>query len=138
MYILYTMVHHDSHRKLNCISRGLSDENHLSDNVDIFMSIIYMFLQIAPLNTSIITVRTFERLFSSVNSNMFPQFVSCHESLVTVLTYKWFITSVSLHMNSQSSGGFEALGTNRTYKVKFSRMNFLSYVFKYKFGENFL
>ena len=117
-------VHFESHRTLN-ILRSLSDWNRLSVSVNIFMSIIYMLPQIAPLNASIITVRAFVRFFSGMNSNMFPQCVKLSEFLVTELACKWFITSMHLHMNSQSSCRFEAFGTNSTYVVEFSGMNFL-------------
>ena len=124
-----TLYTHDGHRTLN-IPRGLSDLNQLFGNVDIFMSIIYMFLQIAPLNTSIITVRAFVRFFTSMNSNMFPQCGKVPEFLVTELTCKWFVTSVHLHMTSESSSRFEGFGTNSTHEVEFSYVNFLLYVFK--------
>ena len=124
-----TLYTHDGHRTLN-IPRGLSDLNQLFGNVDIFMSIIYMFLQIAPLNTSIITMRALVRFFTSMNSNMFPQCGKVPEFLVTELTCKWFVTSVHLHMTSESSSRFEGFGTNSAYEVEFSYVNFLLSVFK--------
>ena len=118
-------IHFVRHRTLN-ILRSLSEWNRLSGSFNIFMSIIYMFPQIAPLNASIVTVRAFVRFFARMNSNMFPQCVKLSEFLFTELAWKWFITSVHLHMNSQSSCRFEAFGTLSTYEVKFSRVNFLS------------
>ena len=118
------------HRTLN-IPRSLSYWNRLSGSVNIFMSVMYMFPQIAPLNASIIAVRAFKRFFSSMNSSMFPQFIELPESLLTKLTCKWSIISVNLHMNSQSPRGNKSLGTNRTDVVEFRAMNFLLYIFKY-------
>ena len=124
-YLSLLLNEHFVCRRASNILRSLSDWNCLSGGVNIFMSVIYMFPQIAPLNASIITVRAFERFFSSMNSRMFPQFIELPESLLTKLTCKWSIISVSLHMNSQSPRGFESLGTNRTDVVGFSGMNFL-------------
>jgi len=117
-------VHFVCHRTLN-ILRSLSDWNRLSGCFNIFMSVTYMFPQIAPLNASIIAVRAFIRFFSSMNSSMFPQFIELPESLLTKLTCKWSIIRVNLHMHSQSPRGNKSLGTNRTDVVEFSGMNFL-------------
>ena len=95
----------------------LSDLNQLSGSVNIFMSIIYMLLQITPLNTSIITVRTFVRFFSGMNSNMFLQFVVLPESFVAELTCKWLVTSMNWHMKPQSSRRFESFITFSTLEV---------------------
>ena len=88
-----------------------------------------MLLQIALLNTSIITVRAFVRFFSSMNSSVVPQFIEFSEFLFTELACKWFITGVHLHMNIQSCYRFERFGTNSTHEGSFSHMNFLLLVF---------